>query len=336
MRIKIKDLSTIEAMNKVLEERGIDYKFWGEEDTKAWLDDINNNPKSPSRKLKPKDRPLTLKELKEMFPYWTEVGIYETDLYYGRTSQEQMQKLGKFINDYSDYIEYVDGSDTLLERGNIPEEYHPVIAKLEKEYVPPKELPMEEQYKPDFQSGLLLCKSWGDKPFWTIFGKVDSPKFLKERIYEEDIYNNLYKDKNGYGYMLIPLNDLSKDFGNRVFNGAWEIGLREHECYFLPMVYDYMITNIGEVGESFSGFYSERELIERFKTVANRMIFENPQWEIKFFLNNKNEIRIGYDDNNVKLGVLNALKFAMENKLGKLKEITFNTFRFEKNLITLF
>jgi hypothetical protein len=336
MKIKLKDSNVIEAMNKVLEERGINYKFWSEEDTKAWLDDINNNPDSPSKHLRPKERPLTLEELTKMFPHWTEVGVYETDLYYGRTSKEQMQKIGKFINDYSDNIEYVDGSDTLLERGNIPEEYHPVIAKLDKKHIPLKQLPKDKQYRPNFDSGLLLCKSWGSEPFWVIFGKVDKPKFLIEKIYEESIYNNLYRDKKGYTYMLIPLYDFSDGFGNKVFEEAWEIGLREHEYYFMPMVYSYRIKDVLNVGKLFSDYYSSEELIERFKTVANRLINELPQWKVTFFLNNKNEIRIGCDDNNVKLGVLNALKYAMEAKLGKLKEINFNTFRFEKNLITLF
>jgi hypothetical protein len=337
MKIKLKDLNKINKMNKVLEEMGIEYKFWSEEDNKAWLNDINTNPESPQKHLKPKGRDLTLAELKEMFEAWTEVGIYETDLYYGRTSEEQMQKIGKFIYNYSDEIEFLDGSDILLERGNIPEEYHSTIAKLEKEDIPPVKLPEDQQYIPNLDGGVLLCKSWGIKPFWVTYGKVERPRFLKEKIYEDNLYNNIYKDKEGHSYLLVPLNDFSKGFGEKVFSEAWDMGLREHPNYFMPMVYSYDLTDIKKIGESLFEFYSSEELLERFKTVANALPTEVAQSKINFQLDKKKGIAITYHSGKSrKLDLLNAFKIAMEKSFGKLQEIQSNTFKFEKQLVTLF
>ena len=337
MKIKLKNLNKINEINKFLEKMGIKNKFWSEEDNKAWVNDINTNPESSQRHLKPNDRDLTLSELKEMFEAWTEVGIYEIDLYFGRTSEEQMQKLGEFIYIYSDEIEFLDGSDILLERGNIPKKYHSTIAKLEKEYIPPTKLPEDKQYRPNFDSGVLLCKSWSVEPFWVTYGNVEHPRYLKEKIYEDNLYNDIYKDANGYSYMLVPLNDFSKGFGDKVFNDAWNMGLREHPNYFMPMVYSYDLTDVKKTGESLKDYYSSEELVERFKTVANALPTEVAQPNIEFQLDKKKGIIVTYySGNSRKLDLLNALKVAMEKSFGKLLEIKSNTFKFEKQLISLY
>jgi hypothetical protein len=320
--LKDKSEGNIARLNEVLKELGIESIFLAESDNQAWLDDINKNPESPQKHLKPQDREMTLQELKDMFRGWTIVGQYQTDLYYGRTSDEQMEKLGKFIFDYASELEEVGGVKLLIERGNIPEEYHKTLLTLKKEEVPPKMLPEDKQYKPDLESGNLLCKSYSPNPFWVLYGKVDKPKFLKEKIYEEEVYNNLYRDSKGLGYLLIPLYDFSQGFGERVFQEAWDMGLREHPNYFLPMVYNFDVRkeDIKEIGDTFAVYYTPTELVERFQRAIATLVLP---LHSGLDADGKGFIKIyGQEfrkDNSVwsKVFLINALKHALVKHYGR-------------------
>ena len=115
----------------------------------------------------------------------------------------------------------------------------------------------------------MLCKSWGLQPFWVIFGKVkdDQPIFLKDRIYEDDLYNNLYRDDSGYAYLmlpLLPLNDRQLEFVEKVYKEAWSMGLRENFNLFIPFVYGLDIVNLDSVAKDYKENYTVEELRERF------------------------------------------------------------------------
>ena len=142
-----------------------------------------------------------------------------------------------------------------------------VIKLLNVKEKDPEKLPVEERTKKDLQSGHMLCKSWGLQPFWVIFGKVDKPRFMKNKVYVDDAYNSLYRDKKGYGYLLLPLmplNNNTVEFAEQVYDEAWDMGLREAFTYFIPMVYGLDVVNINKVADDFREFYTVEELKERF------------------------------------------------------------------------
>ncbi len=268
IKIKSKEDSEIDKFNVELEKLGIDNSFTAEHHNVEWVDDINNNPDSPQAHLKP----ITLEKLLETFPKeWTEIGVMAFDVAFGRTSQEEIEKYLKFIKSHVENIEYINNGDDIIERYNLSEEETKLIKKLTKEKKEPKKLPKDQRTKQDIQSGVLLCKSWGLDPFWVAYGSVERPTFMKNKIYENDLYNNLYKTKEGLAVMLIPLHELGKpNFVEKVMEEAWKIGLREHPAYFLPMVYNvrYMLTT--RLIEEVADFYTVEELEERLKTALEK------------------------------------------------------------------
>lgn len=269
--IKLKSDINPEAINEILKTMEIENEFITEKNTIKWVRDINKNPKSPQVHLKPQDRDLTIEEMKAIFPGYTEVGLMSFDVAFGRTDEEQAQKYLGFIEFYKDGIEYLRGADSMLDRFNLSAEQQKLITSLDKVEPLPVKLPKDQQTKRDLQSGLFLCKSFGQvQSFWVIFGNVESPRFMKERIYEDDAYNNLYKDKKGRAFLLvplIPLNNKQVEFASKVYSEAWEMGLRENFNFIIPVLYGLDLVNYGEVAEEYKAFYSEAELIERFKQV---------------------------------------------------------------------
>lgn len=334
IRLKNTSDKNCEKMNVLLKKSGLDFKFGAESDNISWLKDINENPKSPQKHLKPEGEDLTLSKLKEMFPEWTENGILTVDTYFDRTSEDEAKKLCVFITKNYKEIKSIENADDLFELADIKNAvgdyskdeilYHfKALKSPEKEL---EMLPEEERTKDDLQSGVMLCKSFSLSPFWVVFGKVESPMFMKNRIYKDDINNSLYRDKKGLGYMLIPLMPLSNDtvnFAYSVYEQAAEMGLREHPLYFVMRVYnmetvDFAKEDFCEKVEEFAKHYTKDELVERFnETYAHfhkffevcRINFVYNLSKKMFVVTNRPSNR---DDFRNKLSILNILYKAIE------------------------
>lgn len=266
IKLKTKVDAEIENFNSILETMGITNKFVTEKMNIDWVNNINIDPKSPHAHLKP----ITLEKLKEFFTYYTEIGLLDFDVAFGRTSQEQVDLYAMFIHENKDQIDYVKGGDELVSRYNIVSEYAETILNLNLIPDKPKKLPKDQQTKDDLQSGQFLCKSWGLKPFWIVFGNVDQPTFMKKRIYVDDLYNDLYKDKQGYAYMLFPLLPFGNDSLEKAydwFDYAWELGLRETANFILPILYGFDFANFDNVVNGYKEFYTQDEIIDRFEKV---------------------------------------------------------------------
>jgi hypothetical protein len=265
--IKAKDTVNLDELNTVLTKMGIKNDFTTTKHNIEWLKDINTNPESHQAHLKPKDRDLTMDELKRYFESYTEIGLLSFDVAFSRTDEETAQKYLEFIRAHKKNIEYLKGATELIERYETSLEDKKVIIMLNRVDPDPVELPKDQQTTDDLQGGLFLCKSWSTKPFWVIFGNVDSPVFLKRRIYEDDMYNNIYRDKQGYAYLmlpLLPLNDKQLDFVMKVYNEAWNMGLREDFNFIIPVIYGLDLTNYFKVAGDYKEFYTAEEIKERF------------------------------------------------------------------------
>lgn len=139
----------------------------------------------------------------------------------------------------------------------------------------------EQSLHKDLQSGLLLCKSFSPQPFWVIFGKVDSPRFLKEKYYVNDDYNTLHRDKNGYAFLMLPLMTVGTPplFGKQTFDDmiehCWNMGLREHPLFVGDIIYHLHLPNftkkiVEDVAKDFAELYTKDELIERLGVSLER------------------------------------------------------------------
>lgn len=276
--IKMRPESNLVNINKYLETVGIQNAFTTEQMNIDWVDDINNNPNSPMNHLKP----ITLDKLKENFPSFTEIGQLSFDVAFGRTEQEEADNYARFIVLFKDEIASLEGADELINRYDLTTEQKIIIMSLNKIPDEPKKLPEEQQLKHNIQGGIMLCKSWSPTPFWVIYGNVEKPIFLKDRIYEDDLYNNIYKDKKGYAYLmipLIPLNNQQVEFASKIYVQAFEMGLREDYNLFIPVVYGLDLVNYKEVAESYQEYYTHEEIVERFyqlfETIINQYPYNN-------------------------------------------------------------
>lgn len=261
--LKTNDDKEIEAINKVVKKLKIKNHFITEKMNIEWVDDINNNPNSEQKHLKP----TTLDELKETFSMFTKVGCMDFDVAFDRTSQKEAEKYANFILQYKDHIEYISNGMELIKKYSLSIEQVECIKTLLEIVEEPELLPINERTK-EINGGILLCKSWGLEPFWVIYGNVDKPTYMINKKYKNDMYNSLYKDKLGYGYMLIPLLPLgnkSLEFAYEVYEQACEIGLRENPNYFLSIVYGLDLVNYNSVIEDYKQWYNQDEIIDRFE-----------------------------------------------------------------------
>lgn len=267
--ILAKPEADLKKLNLALKRLDLKNSFTTAKDIDNWLNDINTDPKSPQGHLKPADRDLTREELCKMFENYTTIGLLSFDVYFSRTSDIEAAKYLKFICANALSIEHLKNFKSFIERYPVNLKEKLIIESLNLETPDPVKLPKSEQEIPDLQGGLLLCKSWSLKPFWVIFGKTenDQPRFLKSKIYEDDMYNNIYHDKAGYAYLLIPLMPLGNnqlEFVEEVYHNCWQMGLRECFTYFIPFIYGLDISNINKVATDFKEFYTGEELRERF------------------------------------------------------------------------
>lgn len=319
IELKTKTDSNIEKKNNALKKLGIETYFMSEKDFKDWADDINTNPDSDQTHLKP----ITVEEVKQRFSYIARTGVLMFDVAFSRTSQEQAIKYAEFIYKHKKSIMSIENADEFTSRFVLPMEHIRAIIDLKKtekeEFV---KLPKDKQYIPDLQSGLMLCKSFSPTPFWVVFGNVDKPTFLKEKIYEDDLYNNIYRDKKGLAYMLLPLIPISNkqmEFANQVYDRAFDMGLRESPNYFLPLIYGFELTNLYKVSDSFKESYTQDEILERFEHVLKHTISTYPYNQPNGIVYRDREKRFKATSKPTAqvmslIGLLNALLISIDDK----------------------
>lgn len=268
--IKAKNDADLNKLNASLEKLELPNLFLTEKHVKDWLEDVNNPDSEHYIKRKDGEK-VDYSYLKSYFgSLFTTIGQLSFDVAFGRTSQEEAKNYAKFIVNNKSSIEFLKGSTELISRYVLTSKQKEVIALLEKQSDEPKKLPIHEQHYPDLQSGLLLCKSFSIEPFWVVFGKVDAPTFLKTRIYEDDLMNNIYRDKKGYAYLLLPLLPLgsnTSEFILKVYERAYGMGLREAFGLITSFIYGVEFNNLNDMIEDLMNFYDEDELKERFKSI---------------------------------------------------------------------
>jgi len=319
IKLKTNDDSEINKLNLVLETMGIENMFVTEQSNIDWVNDINQNPESSLHRLKP----ITLDKLKDIFSMWCEVGRLDIDVAFGRTSQEQIDLYSHFISEYKNDIEYIKNADDLISRYDILPEHKEIILNLNKKDKKPKKLPKEEQNKPKLESGLFLCKTFSPTPFWIVFGNVEEPTFLKEKIYVDELMNNIYRDKNNYAYLmfpLLPINDSSLELAYSWWDSAYNMGLRENPNFILPLLYGFDLNNYDKIVSDYMNWYNQDEIIDRFKRV-----FESTNNVFKYnepngFVWKDNKKMFKPTGNNptfqvqAKCGILTCLIRSIENK----------------------
>jgi hypothetical protein len=271
-RIQLKKTSDADALNAILKALGLEYIFNSAKTNQQWVDNINTD--KTLAHLKPENGEMTTEGLKEMFPAWTKERELTADTSFGRMEVEEAQALAKFVAENKEAIRFIKNADDLIETAELEDkEIIQALEDLNKKPLPKLRLPEDMQTKP-INGGVACVKSWGLKPFWVLFGAVESPVFMKKKEFVNDKYNSLYRDEEGLGYLLVPLYDFSEGFAERVVQEAQDMGMREHPNYFISAVYTntFEIQDVESVGTAFADAYTKEELIERLTFQFNRII----------------------------------------------------------------
>jgi hypothetical protein len=201
-------------------------------------------------------------------------GCLSFDCYFGRTSQTAMNLIANFLYSYRYLIGEVSGSYLTFvnDKISISQKKRVELIKLDTTEEPVM-LPKEERTDDSIQSGQWLCKSWGNEPFWVVYGNVDSPTFMKKKIYVDDLYNNLYKTKNGLAVLLMPLMPLGSPdtwFIDHI-DKAMNMGLREHPNVLLSVVYGVCAVDYKSIVAELDQWYTQKEIVSRFNLMYNEI-----------------------------------------------------------------
>ena len=194
-----------------------------ESDVLAWLNEINNDPKSPQRHLKPAGRYLDLAELQRRisvarFPFVC------FDCYFQRTSEAAMRRMLELALEYVETINEIEGSyrdwwercgieDTAENRRT----FFPVSRKCARRLWPRLAPLRKRQARPEHYSRAYPARHYPDREVRVVFANVDRCKFVRDNEFYDYYDNPPMKDAQGNRYMLVPLVPLGPG-GERVAN----------------------------------------------------------------------------------------------------------------------
>lgn len=256
----------IEAINAKLAATRLKraYKFITRHANQEWVDDINNNPKSPQSHL----GPITMEELQQTFDTWAEVGLLEVDIAFERASPSDCKKIAAVLANepllaevsglMARFIEKISDEDAVKRFRSIykaPEE--------------PEEPALNEDRRDPPQSGVASFLDWNGNEICVLYGNVNAPRFMKDDRYQDDRYNGLYRDKLNRPYLLVPLLKLGAsalDDVNMYWQRATDIGLRCHPAAFGVTLYSMNLASMPH------DELTEHECLQMARAVLNSML----------------------------------------------------------------
>ena len=227
-----------------------------------WAENLNKDLTIMSHLERPFDR----EKLRMYFPAWTHHGRFDLGL--SCMTKKDKRAIKKYVIENYDKIAWMRNGGGLLEGTNPSKKDEVLFQKFEKVDEPPEKLPADKQVVHKLE-GVLPCRTWGLKESWVAYGKVKEPVYLKDRIYVDDIYNNLSQDGEGRATLLIPLRPMHEpsEWAFKVVDQMWEMGIREHPYYLASKLYHAVALDIKEnqetVAEAYADFYKEEELYTR-------------------------------------------------------------------------
>lgn len=268
------------------------YDFVTNKMNQAWVDDINTNPDSPQRHLRPtveitlpsgktarETRDITLAELREIFNAggMTAVGQMGVDTKYSRLKVKDARHIVETMST-EPFLLSIEGSDATdlfdkaIEAGCAQSEVD-ALASLVKAPVEPELNPCRRE---PIEGGVATFGDWSYNDIELIFGRVDSPQYLKDDKYietpETRYFNGLYRDSRGRGYLMVPLLDLSKDTVRQVQDiwcAASDVGLRCNPLAFAIAVYGMTTTMKPELFKQDAHAMPERDCLTALYRIAH-------------------------------------------------------------------
>lgn len=316
LKIQFKETADSTELNKELKKQNlntiVDMDYLNE-----WVEIIKKEPKDLEYHLGflNEGEEFDVDKLKMIYPTFTVENELAVDFYFGRIEQKEATKYGDFILKHKKDIEYIQDGIEFTNRFDFSDEVKETILELNRPYEEPEKLPEEEQYIPNLQSGILLAKTFSVDPVWIIYGNVDKPTYLKERVFIDNSYNKIYKDEKGYAYLLVPLAPMDityNDFINKVYDDAFELGIRESHAYFTAIVYN-AIYAINDLVNLIEESFTEKEIVEKHNHISNHF---NYQLNLKEISWNDKEKKFKSVYSNAEMGKLN-LYSALERVIRK-------------------
>ena len=247
----LKDPSQAQEINQKFveqfgnEKEGQTLYFISEADNQSWLDDINTNPESDQKHLKPKDRDLTMDELTKMFIAWTKVGMAQMDIGFSRMEEEDMQKALTFIGENKSIFKEIDGIHDLVERSETGDKFKHLLY-LDKHF-PESTSKIPEthpKYKAIHTSGAIAyIRGTNGAEVGVLYGNVETPQYMRARttLHPED--SGFIKDPQGRHILLVPLipmDHTGQDVAIDAYNRCISLFFQEPMALFMAKIYPSM------------------------------------------------------------------------------------------------
>lgn len=227
-------------------------RFITDDDTQDWLDDINRNPKSPQRHLKPKGRQLKLDELKAMFPLWCVSGLSHVDIGFRRTSEDTMQRYLAFVQSHRDLIHESSGVREMVERSGAEDQFADVLFLDSHSDHACYELP-DDQQEPVAFDGICTVRGMDEAEYVVAYGQVDGARFKKRRTHIHPDNDPIHVNEKGQPVLLIQsigIGEHSNENVEYAYDRASELGMREDFRYFAAAVYKMQLCPAGKADMS--------------------------------------------------------------------------------------
>ncbi len=196
VHIKIKD-EFVESISTQIEKVSeyVDMARWTH--FHNWANDINTNPESPQAHLKP----TTAEDLQSMFCALMPLNTVAFDVYFGRTPQEELDKIFEFFIENKESIESIKNGRDWFERSSQKEEFFELEDLNDESFTK-----RENVNRREVPAGGIATTPCG---FHLLYGNVKSPTVMKD---DEFLSERDNKDLvvDGNRFLLMPLLDLGE------------------------------------------------------------------------------------------------------------------------------
>jgi hypothetical protein len=150
---------------------------------------------------------------------------------------------------------------------------------------------------------------------------VDYPVFMKKKVYEEDVYNSLYKTKDNASIFLLPTCPLGDEkFHERIYDEASKMSIQESYAVFHALCYPVTLKSfhggkmISSVATDIKRIYSFEQMADTLRYLIEQENATLPSYRKVTFQGTKRyePFQTESSVSSFRLSVINALYYAMK------------------------
>lgn len=245
-KLKNKSEDNINLVNIILKSKFNQALFFNSRaENQAWLDDINNNPNSQQRHLKPENGNLSMDDFLRRFEYFTGVGVARIDVAYGRTPKEELEQIVYFLIEFEELISSVDKIDELVSRSGLSEikllkkDLNSLIESFTTDCDMDEQVDDVEEEFYDIDTGIKKLNLFSKNKINFKHISCEKPVLKKRKVFVNEDINPIHRNKFGEALIYIPLVEDIKSHTDiyAIYEQCVSLGVHESICSFAFKAY---------------------------------------------------------------------------------------------------